>query len=76
SAQIREVQQRYPSPQATFADFMRHLLHALEQVGPLHVGIGADWDGGGGVQGLEDVSQLPKITEALVQAGYSEADIG
>ena len=76
SAQIREVQQRYPSPQATFADFMRHLLHTLEQVGPLHVGIGADWDGGGGVQGLEDVSQLPKITEALVQAGYSEADIG
>nr|WP_198913760.1 dipeptidase [Pseudomonas cremoris] len=76
SAQIREVQQRYPSPQATFADFMRHLLHALEQVGPLHVGIGADWDGGGGVQGLEDVSQLPKITEALLQAGYSEADIG
>lgn len=76
SAQIREVQQRYPSPQATFADFMRHLLHALEQVGPLHVGIGADWDGGGGVLGLEDVSQLPKITEALVQAGYSEADIG
>lgn len=76
SAQIREVQQRYPSPQATFADFMRHLLHTLEQVGPLHVGIGADWDGGGGVQGLEDVSQLPKITEALLQAGYSEADIG
>ncbi|WP_312497231.1 dipeptidase [Pseudomonas cremoris] len=76
SAQIREVQQRYPSPQATFADFMRHLLHALEQVGPLHVGIGADWDGGGGVLGLEDVSQLPKITEALLQAGYSEADIG
>ncbi|MGF6099094.1 dipeptidase [Pseudomonas sp. 18175] len=76
SAQIREVQQRYPIPQATFADFMRHLLHTLEQVGPLHVGIGADWDGGGGVQGLEDVSQLPKITEALVQAGYSEADIG
>ena len=76
SAQIREVQQRYPTPRATFDDFMRHLLHALEQVGPLHVGIGADWDGGGGVQGLEDVSQLPKITEALLQAGYSEADIG
>ena len=75
SAQIREVQQRYPSPQATFADFMRHLLHALEQVGPLHVGIGADWDGGGGVQGLEDVSQLPKITQRLLDAGYSEKDL-
>ena len=75
SAQITAVQQRFPNPQATFADFMKHLLHALEVVGPLHVGIGADWDGGGGVQGLEDVSQLPKITEALLQAGYSEADI-
>jgi membrane dipeptidase len=54
---------------------MRHLLHILKVAGPEHVGIGADWDGGGGVTGLEDVSALPKITERLLAAGYSEQDI-
>jgi membrane dipeptidase len=71
----REIDARYPAPQADFEDFMRHLLHALEVVGPRHVGIGADWDGGGGVHGMEDVSALPKITERLIAAGYSEADL-
>ena len=54
---------------------MKHLLHALEVAGPDHVGIGMDWDGGGGVVGLEDVVDLPKITAALLAAGYSEKDI-
>jgi len=40
-----------------------------------HVGLGADWDGGGGLQGLEDVSTLPKITARLRKEGFSDADI-
>jgi membrane dipeptidase len=44
-------------------------------VGPQHVGIGLDWDGGGGVKGMEDVASIPKITAALVAAGYKEADL-
>jgi membrane dipeptidase len=44
---------------------MDHIFHALAIMGPDHVGIGLDWDGGGGVNGLQDVSDLPKITEAL-----------
>jgi membrane dipeptidase len=51
------------------------MLHALEIVGPDHVGIGADWDGGGGVTGMEDVASIPKITERLLAAGYTEADL-
>jgi membrane dipeptidase len=66
---------RYPGSVRTFDQFMAHLLHALKLVGPDHVGIGLDWDGGGGVQGLEDVSDLPRITEALLKAGYGEADL-
>jgi membrane dipeptidase len=54
---------------------MKHVLHALEVVGPDHVGIGADWDGGGGVTGMEDVTSIPKITERLLAAGYSEGDL-
>jgi len=38
--------------------------------------VGADWDGGGGVTGMEDVSSIPKITERLVKAGYTEAQLG
>lgn len=58
-----------------FALYMRALLHCLEVVGADHCGIGADWDGGGGVRGFDDVTALPQITAALLGAGYSETDI-
>src|SRR5439155_22783805 len=41
--QLAEIDRRYPVPRATFEDFMHHLLHALQLVGPEHVGIGLDW---------------------------------
>lgn len=75
AARIHAVENRYPQPQANLDDFIRHLLHILQVVGADHVGIGADWDGGGGVQGLSDVSQLPRITERLLAAGYTESDV-
>jgi membrane dipeptidase len=71
----RELDEKYAIPRATFDDFLRHLLHALKVVGPDHVGIGADWDGGGGVDGMNDVAALPKISEALLAAGYSADDV-
>lgn len=72
---IREAEARYPLPTTSLDDFMAHLLHILAVVGPQHVGIGADWDGGGGVEGLRDVSDLPRITQRLLAAGYSEQDL-
>jgi membrane dipeptidase len=69
------IDRAHPEPHATFEDFMKHVLHALEVIGPDHVGIGADWDGGGGVTGMEDVASIPKITERLLAAGYTEADL-
>ncbi|MGN6690551.1 MAG: membrane dipeptidase, partial [Sphingopyxis sp.] len=30
---------------------------------------------GGGLKGIEDISALPKVTERLKAAGYSDADI-
>jgi membrane dipeptidase len=75
-AKRREIDRLYPeTDRPTFDDFMAHMLHALKVVGPDHVGIGADWDGGGGVVGMEDVVDLPKITAALLKAGYTEADV-
>ncbi|MEJ2457339.1 MAG: dipeptidase [Novosphingobium sp.] len=76
NAKRRAIDIKYPeTDKPTFDDFMKHLLHALKVVGPDHVGIGMDWDGGGGVVGLEDVSGLPKITAALLKAGYTRDDI-
>jgi len=55
---------------------MAHVTHALDLVGPDHVGVGPDWDGGGGVTGMEDVYALPRITERLLKLGYTEAQLG
>ena len=54
---------------------MEHTFHVLNLIGPDHVGISGDWDGGGGVDGMSDVSVLQKITRDLLAAGYSEADV-
>jgi membrane dipeptidase len=75
AAERRALEALHPDPRADFDDFMEHLLHALALVGPDHVGIGLDMDGGGGVTGLEDVADVPKITERLLAEGYSEDDL-
>jgi membrane dipeptidase len=67
---------QFPATAGTFEHFMANLLHSIKIMGVDHVGLGADWDGGGGVIGMEDVTYLPQITARLRRAGYSEADIG
>jgi len=47
----------------------------VKLIGVNHVGIGIDFDGGGGVEGCDDVSEMPNITEELLRCGYSEEDI-
>ena len=77
-AYVRErhaIEARYPVPRATMNDLMAHVLHALKLVGPDHVGIGLDLDGGGGVTGMDDVEGIPEITRRLLAAGYSESDL-
>jgi membrane dipeptidase len=72
---MKTINARYPQPKATFETYMQHVTHALDLVGPEHVGVGADWDGGGGVPGMEDVTAIPKITERLVKLGYTETQL-
>ena len=64
-----------PYTRADFEIFMRSLLHSIAVMGVDHVGLGADWDGGGGVIGMEDVSLLPRITARLRREGFSDGDI-
>lgn len=74
-ADLAAIDKRYPLPQATFEDYMKHMLHIIQVAGIEHVGIGADWDGGGGVQGMEDISALPRITERLLREGFKEKEV-
>lgn len=61
---------------ATLEDVVRHIDHIVDLVGPDHVGLGSDFDGIDGTPiGLEDVSRLPALTEALLARGYDEASV-
>ena len=64
-----------PYTTADFDLYMRSMLHAIPVMGVDHVGLGADWDGGGGVIGMEDIAALPRISARLRRQGMSEADI-
>jgi membrane dipeptidase len=74
-AERHAIEAQYPLPRASIDDLIAHMVHALRLVGPDHVGIGLDWDGGGGVAGMEDVAAIPEITKRLLAAGYSEQDL-
>lgn len=71
----KAMDKAFPPPRSTYAKFMEHLTYMLNLVGPDHVGIGADWDGGGGVEGMKDVAALPQVTADLLAAGYTEEDL-
>ncbi|MFM8334370.1 MAG: membrane dipeptidase, partial [Opitutaceae bacterium] len=69
-----DVCARYPNPPVSLADVVRHIEHAAEVMGPDHVGIGFDLDGGGGTfEGLRDVADYPNVTAALLARGWDEA---
>lgn len=64
-----------PAPKASWEKIVEHIDHAVKLVGADHVGLGSDFDGGSMPVGMEDCTQLPKITEALMRKGYSTSDI-
>ena len=60
---------------ATLSDAVRHILHVVRLVGPDHVGIGSDFDGGGGLIGCQSAGEMIQITLRLLAEGLSDADI-
>ncbi|MDO8834208.1 MAG: membrane dipeptidase, partial [Vicinamibacterales bacterium] len=52
-----------------------HLDHAVKVAGIDHVGIGTDFDGGGGIPGFNDDTEAPNVTIELVRRGYTEEQI-
>jgi len=61
---------------ASLSDVVDHIDHVRKIAGIDAVGIGSDFNGVTCTpQGLDDVSQFPNLTRALLERGYSEADI-
>ena len=70
-----EANRKYPAQLATVSDAVDHIDHIVKLIGIDHVGIGTDFDGGGGLADCFDVSQIGNITYELVKRGYSQKDI-
>ena len=62
-------------PHVSWERIVEHIDHAVTLVGPDHVGLGSDFDGASMPDGMDDVTHLPQITDALLKKGYSETDI-
>jgi membrane dipeptidase len=62
-------------PPADVAVYCDHIDHIVEVAGIDHVGIGSDFDGGGGIGGWQDAAESRNVTRELVKRGYSEQDI-
>jgi len=75
SADWHSIDDKFPQILATVSDVVDHIDHMVKIAGIDHVGIGTDFDGGGGVEDCKDVSQMGNITLELVKRGYSKKDI-
>src|SRR3954454_17076756 len=62
-------------PKVSWEKIVEHIDHAVKVAGADHVGLGSDFDGATMPLGMEDASKLPKITDALLKKGYSDADV-
>ncbi|MBK3515983.1 dipeptidase [Carboxylicivirga marina] len=71
----REINKKYPAQLPNIARAVDHIDYVVKLVGVDYVGIGSDFDGGGGLADCVDVADFPKITAELVKRGYPEEDI-
>jgi len=72
---LREVVAQGRLPRVGWEKIIEHIDHAVKLVGADHVGLGSDFDGSDVPYGMDDVTHIPQITEALLRKGYSESDI-
>ncbi|HXX27008.1 MAG TPA: dipeptidase [Terriglobales bacterium] len=64
-------------PRPPFKVLIDHIDHIAKVAGVEHVGLGSDFDGVSGAtpQGMNSAADLPKISQALLDRGYSAEDI-
>ena len=71
----REWMAKIPRP--PLKSLIDHIDHIAKVAGIDHVGLGSDFDGVSGAtpEGIDSAADLPKITQALLDRGYSAEDI-
>jgi membrane dipeptidase len=74
-AEWRSLKDKYPKTLPKVADCVDHIDYVKKLVGIDYVGIGSDFDGGGGLDGCADVSEFPNITAEMVKRGYTNEEI-
>jgi len=63
-------------PPTPFGVLIDHIDHIARVAGVDHVGLGSDFDGVSALPlGMEDITRLPRIAQALLDRGYSETDV-
>jgi len=71
-AEYEDINVRFPLERASVKDVVDHIDHVIRIAGEDHVGIGTDFDGGGGVVGCEDASDMMNVTVEMLRRGYAE----
>lgn len=64
-----------PSAEVNIGTFCDHVEYIRNLVGVEYVGIGTDFDGGGGMRQLEDASRMKDITVELMRRGWTDHEI-
>ncbi len=64
------------SSKASIDDIIAHIRHIINVAGIDHVGIGSDFDGGGGIKGCQSTNEYTNITMTLIENGFSPDEIG
>src|SRR5215469_1818729 len=72
---VRDFMDAGKLPKVDWTKIVEHIDHAVKVAGIDHVGLGSDFDGAVMPLGMQDVSHLPQITDALLKKGYSESDV-
>ncbi len=74
--EIMGIKEAFPSSLSDIPTVADHVDHLVRVMGINHVGFSGDFDGGGGVADLMDVSEMMNLTAELLRRGYSEEDLG
>jgi membrane dipeptidase len=77
-AEIEKLQRQFADriPRPPLSMLIDHIDHIAKVAGIDHVGLGSDFDGVNGQlpEGIDSPGDLPKITAALMERGYSAED--
>jgi microsomal dipeptidase-like Zn-dependent dipeptidase len=72
-ARMAEIDAEWPT--ADVSTFVDHIDYVKDLIGIDHVGVGTDFDGGGGIPGFNDATEALNVTVELVRRGYTDEEI-